>query len=338
MNQIGNAGEYLAGHFESVQIIAVKRKLFPDLSEDCWLLYAEGFGLQAKGFLLSPVENFVPSGHPPSAGTLVSLRDWCLWRRRLRPFLLSSSVRTAYREIADDPASVSLGEIAKVGIGYVTGANDFFHLKPSRAEELGIPSEFLMPTVRSSEQLVGRAITRTTVNAWLNEDSPNLLLRIGKHDEVPSSIRRYLNSKPGTEASKSYKCRNRDPWYVVPDVSVPNAFLSYMSGQGVSLAANRAGCACANTVHAIRLYGRVGVRELQRRWVDGFTTLSCEIEGHPLGGGVLKLEPREASRVTLAAKPLTPFERSMIEEGIEELRTWRHYGQATVGATTLGDP
>jgi hypothetical protein len=40
-----------------------------------------------------------------------------------------------------------------------------------------------------------------------------------------------------------------------------------------------------------------------------FVQLSCEIEGHPLGGGMLKLEPREASQIALpgpdAGKSLT---------------------------------
>jgi adenine-specific DNA-methyltransferase len=34
--------EYLVSHFETVQIIAIREKLFPRLSEDCWLLFAEG--------------------------------------------------------------------------------------------------------------------------------------------------------------------------------------------------------------------------------------------------------------------------------------------------------
>jgi adenine-specific DNA-methyltransferase len=29
------------------------------------------------------------------------------------------------------------------------------------------------------------------------------------------------------------------------------------------------------------------------------TALSCEIEGHPLGGGMLKIEPGEAARLLL---------------------------------------
>ena len=39
--------DYLVGHFDDVRILAVRTKLFPDLSEDCWLLHAGGFGGRA---------------------------------------------------------------------------------------------------------------------------------------------------------------------------------------------------------------------------------------------------------------------------------------------------
>jgi adenine-specific DNA-methyltransferase len=34
--------DYLVKKFELVQIVAIRKKFFPELSEDCWLLYAEG--------------------------------------------------------------------------------------------------------------------------------------------------------------------------------------------------------------------------------------------------------------------------------------------------------
>ncbi len=36
--------DYLVQHFDTLRIVAIRRKLFPRLSEDCWLLFAQGFG------------------------------------------------------------------------------------------------------------------------------------------------------------------------------------------------------------------------------------------------------------------------------------------------------
>jgi hypothetical protein len=54
--------------------------------------------------------------------------------------------------------------------------------------------------------------------------------------------------------------------------------------------------------------------------------LSCEIEGHPLGGGMLKLEPREAGRIAIPdGAGLTGVDMASAREAVAELQRWRHY-------------
>jgi hypothetical protein len=115
---------------------------------------------------------------------------------------------------------------------------------------------------------------------------------------------------------------------VVPDVVIPDAFLSYMSGDGPSLAVNYADCACANSIHGVRLRKGWSKEALLRRWRNPFTQLSCEVEGHPLGGGMLKVEPREAARIVLAdpAQEFSRDELRLIERGVATMKKWRHYG------------
>ena len=319
------AMEYLVGHFEKVQIVAVQRKMFPDLSEDCWLLHATGFGGNTDDILLSPMTQFGFMREPPSLSIVVSVNEWRQWNARLRPFLLSKNVRGLYQEVASGNESVRLGEVAKVGIGYVTGDNSFFHLKPSEAMRAGIPSAFLQPTVRNGKMLTGRAITASRVRSWWKNDEPNFLLRLTAEVPLSHTIRQYLDSDAGKRARTAYKCRNRKPWYAVPDVNIPNAFLTYMIGGTPSLVANRAKCSGTNSVHMVKVKGQTKTSELQEAWRQPFTSLSCEIEGHPLGGGMLKVEPREAGRVVLRRKPLrSRASRGLIREGIATMRQWRH--------------
>ncbi len=54
--------------------------------------------------------------------------------------------------------------------------------------------------------------------------------------------------------------------------------------------------------------------------------MSCEIEGHPLGGGVLKLEPREALRVAVSREDLKPESERLLREGVDLMQQWRHRG------------
>lgn len=317
--------EYLVSHFDCVQLVAVRHKLFADLSEDCWLLYVDGYGGETDHILLSVVDRFDFMPTPPSRATRIELSAWRRWGCRVRPFLLRKPVREFYRRVADYSRTKRLGDVARVGIGYVTGANGFFHLRPSEAAFARIPRRFLALSVRNAKALSGKNVCKRTIEAWVRRDDPVLLLRIAKGDELPRSVVEYLDSAGGHKAQRTYKCRMRDPWYVVPDVKTPDAFLTYMSSKEPILARNSAACVCTNSIHAVALAGTMSITRLQRVWDTPFTALSCEIEGHALGGGMLKLEPREAARVVLADSETQARQNAdIIEEGVRTLRRWRH--------------
>jgi hypothetical protein len=119
----------------------------------------------------------------------------------------------------------------------------------------------------------------------------------------------------------------RDPWYAVPDVHVPDFFLTYMSGRTPSLVRNDAGCTCTNSLHSIRVRDNVAIHRVIEVWGTPFAQLSCEFEGHPLGGGMLKLEPREASQILIPGEALSAeLANPAIAEAVSEMRSWRHYG------------
>ena len=59
--------EYLTEHFGHLQIVAIRKKLFPDLSEDCWLLYADDKGGSTNHIALSVLERFFFPRSPPTS-------------------------------------------------------------------------------------------------------------------------------------------------------------------------------------------------------------------------------------------------------------------------------
>ena len=320
--------EYLISHFEVVHVVAVREKLFSQLSEDCWLLYAEGFGSSTTEIRFSTLDRYEWQARPPNYFLKISVTEWRdQWNRRLRPFLLSHSIRGLYRQEVEHAGSHALGDFANIGIGYVSGDNEFFHLRPSDAEKWDIPSAFLHPSVRNSRALPSKRITRKTVDEWRKADQRMLLLRLRRGEDIPGSVRNYLESDEGRRARSAYKCRNRAPWYSVPDVQVPDFVLTYMSGRTPQLVKNDAGVTCTNTVHSIRLKDRAAAKTHLPLWDTPFVQLSCELEGHPLGGGMLKLEVREAARVRFQS-PDRRFEQAdltIIRDGLTEMKRWRHY-------------
>jgi adenine-specific DNA-methyltransferase len=319
--------DYLIDNFATVHIVAVREKLFPELSEDCWLLYAEGYTGKTDHFLFSVQTQFRATARPPKRFISISVREWRdVWRRRLRPYLISSHARDLYRMAMKHPDACRVGDIAAVGIGYVSGANEFFHLRPSEADLWNIPKSLLHPTVRNGRSLPARRLSEHIVKDWFRTDEPILLLRLPKTRNLSSAVRRYLDTDRGKVAQTAYKCRMRDPWYSVPDVQIPDFFLSYMSGITPNLVFNAAGCTCTNSVHSLRVRDKRRVRHLVRTWDTAFVKLSCELEGHSLGGGMLKVEPREAAQIILPPQSLFPeLTGPTIDGAIRTMRSWRHY-------------
>jgi len=318
--------EFLFRKFDIVNVVAIREKIFPDLSEDAWLLYADGFGGSTNRIGLTIWPRFKSSATPPKPNRWVGLEDWKRGGCRLRKHLLPSEVLAQYNWALDQTGVVSLGSLAKVSIGYVSGDNDFFHLSPSQAAELGIPNDLLRVSIRNGAQLRPRRVDDETVRAWVEADLRVLLLNLAGAKKLPAGVRAYLASDAGERAKERYKCRMRTPWYAVPDVRSPDGFLTYMNGRDPEIVLNRADCVCTNSLLAVRLMANAPVSKLVRGWRQPLARLSQELEGHPLGGGMLKLEPGEASRVHLPLRSIRNLDDQLLEEGIGLMRSWRHYG------------
>ncbi len=319
--------EFLCSHFDRLRIVAVRRNIFSHLSEGAWLLLADGYGGRTTSIDLSICDEISMCRLDAVPQKRVPVSSWEKAGFRLRKFLINDEGLSLYESIASMPGVNRLGDVATTGIGYVSGANDFFHLRPSDVKHYGIPSRFVVPAIRRSRQLPKDSVSQEAVDRWIVSDEPIMLLRLKRAHPLTSEVMSYLNLGAALNIQGRYKCRNRDPWYVIPDVRVPDAFLSYMSGQKPALVRNDAGCVCSNSVHAVFFKRRTLLREIQKAWTHPIVDLSCELEGHPLGGGMLKLEPREASNILIPIKgvDLTENDLQTLKASITEIRKWRNY-------------
>jgi hypothetical protein len=111
----------------------------------------------------------------------------------------------------------------------------------------------------------------------------------------------------------------------VPDVTTPDAFLSIMSNRMPRLVANSGQAVCTNSVHAVRFNKGIAPLPFIHGWNSELTRLSCEVEGHALGGGLLKLEPAEARRVVIAPELRTDEDvESSLNAALRYLQMRRH--------------
>jgi adenine-specific DNA-methyltransferase len=295
---------YLGRSFKKVTFLTFRKRLFPDLSEDTMLLLAEAKGhfraqFRWKDFEHAGVLRDLPLANSRLPGTrALDTAKLTTGSQRLTEQFLPKRTRDLYAALKQSRAVSQLGSIADVGIGYVTGANGFFHLKEATIREYEIPSHFLTRAVRRGRDLSG---LRYTEADWKHTDA-SYLLDVGNDTDLPVGLRRYLETGVKAGITEGYKCRTRSPWFKVPHVYQPDAFLSYMSGYTPRLVSNEANVVAPNSLHILRLHAHSTLDRdsLTALWQTSLSKLSAEIEGHPLGGGMLKLEPTEAERVLVA--------------------------------------
>lgn len=302
--------EHLAKSFGKVVFLTFQKRLFPGLSEDTLLLLGEDKGCHSSGFLLRDfahpglLAEVRRKGKRALSGTCrVSTQAITRGRERLVEYFIPKEARDLYRRLKRGGMTQRLGELADVGIGYVTGANSFFHLSPEEARNLGVPGAFLRPAVRRGRAFAGLRFTMRDWRNAANVGDASYLLSIPAEAELPQSVRRYLEYGQDQGVPSAYKCRTRSPWFHVPNVNEGDAFLSYMSGHTTRLAANVAHVVAPNTLHVLRFHPQTTLPKdgIPALWRTSLSQLSAEIEGHSLGGGMLKLEPTEAEKVVLAS-------------------------------------
>jgi adenine-specific DNA methylase len=299
--------QHLYRSFETVTFLTFRQKLFPDLSEDTLLLLAENSGGAPARFLLrdyskaSSLSEVRLDAMPLSDAQEIDSQMISEASSRLVEYLIPERARSLYRHLIDSNLAQRLGELANVGIGYVTGANEFFHLSPEVARDRQIPRSLLKPAVKRGRALRGLRFTKEDWKLAAKDGDAGYLLHIPKDALPTDSVEKYIRGGAAEGIDQKYKCRTRSPWFSVPHVHQGDAFLTYMSGLTPRLVANHARVVAPNTLHIVRIDPLNSIRAdaLVAMWQTSLTRLSVEIEGHALGGGMLKLEPTEAKRVVL---------------------------------------
>jgi adenine-specific DNA methylase len=318
--------DHIRHSFAAATFLTFRTKLFPELSEGTLLLLADRKGGSSTRFLLRDFANSDAllalqqrKAWQHEATTTLDAKPMASGELRLVEQFIPAKARSLYRDLKLSGRTRRLGALADVGIGYVTGANEFFHLHPEEAVKRRIPDEFLKPAIRRGRVLKGLRLSREDWRRAVARKEAGLLLHIGKDARIPKEVRAYLDQGEAEGVAKTYKCRNRRPWYCVPHVHNSDAFLSYMSGITPRLVANEAKVFAPNSLHILRLrpHSRLSSRAIAALWQTSLTCLSAEIEGHALGGGMLKLEPTEAGNVVLACSEA--FNASDLEGLAEDL-------------------
>jgi adenine-specific DNA methylase len=308
--------QFLRRSFASVTLLTFRKKLFPHLSESTLLLLADNRGDHGGATVLHRdfmeiaelVDLSGDNGHHAETRELTNPNQGFVSN------YISREARDLYFELCRSAQTFTLGSVADVGIGYVTGGNDFFHPDDDAIGKYGIPTRFLRKAVRRGRPFQGLALTPADWEAGRLAGDTGYLLLIRPDDVLPEGLCAYLAEGEAAGIAGRYKCRKRTPWYAVPNVYSADMFVTYMNGQSPRLVVNEADAVAPNTLHVVRFRRSGHPLSLAAAWRTSLSRLSCEIEGRTLGGGMLKLEPTEAQRVRIPSYPVPPDVCALLDE------------------------
>ncbi len=293
---------FMLRKFGRITVRVFQNKLFPELSQDTILLLCEDYGKACDWCSVLPALSIDHVDRKESCAIPVDIEAIRSGRRRLTHYLLAPKARHLYEGMSEHKGVARLGGAADVGIGYVTGANAYFHLNHAEARNWGIPLRYLKPAVLSLGDFQGTVLHKADWKRVLQSGRKAFLLALPEsgREKLPQGVLEYLTHGREQKVPTRFKCRVRETWYSVPHVRIGDAFLSYMSGATPKLVANAARLVAPNTLHVVRFKEGWKATHFVAGWYSSLTRLSCELEGHPLGGGMLKLEPSEAGSVLVA--------------------------------------
>jgi hypothetical protein len=283
--------EFLAPRFSSLRVVRVYQRLFPDLLQDVVLLFADGHGghtTTVEFEAYTRVQDLL-SGRPDTASA-ISIAGIVQGDRGFVEALLPKDLRALLRDRLHELTRPA-GGVVKFNIGYVTGDKRFFHPGPETVRDYHLPAGSLVGALTSSRALRGTGLYTSSVGARESLFLPPAT-RLGPGE------RRYIQAGEEAGVNQRFKCRVRDPWYVVPGVKVPDLVLSVFSSVPL-LMVNDAGTRASNSLLCGYLQDGADAAGVAASWYTSLTLLECELRIHSLGGGVLIVIPGEADKVRL---------------------------------------
>ncbi|WOP17396.1 class I SAM-dependent DNA methyltransferase [Raineyella sp. LH-20] len=308
VNYAAPVRQFLMGRFASVRLVHFLERVFgSDVQEEVVLLLADGYDPDGPG--TDHCELYEAQNAAALSGQLAA-RKWApeTPASKWTDSLVGSTGLTAYQDVLGSPAFTTLEQWGDTSLGIVTGNNKFFALSPARVAELGIPRRDLMRlSPPGSSHLRGMTISTSALTELGNRGSSVWLFRPNGAPSEASAA--YIAAGEMAGVDRAYKCRVRSPWWRVPlpaQKRPADLFLTYMNADTVRLCANTAKAWGLNSIHGVYLRSEYrGLADLLAvASLNSVTMLGAEIVGRAYGGGVLKMEPREADAWPMPAPEL----------------------------------
>ena len=298
VNYAAQVRRFLLDRFSRVRLVMFDNRVFPDVLEEVVLLLAEGRGGASSFEVFQARDVAHLEKLDTESWTGFDLGKVDKWT----PALLSQSSFEIYQKLCDQAVFSSMLDWGETYLGAVTGNNSFFTVSKAEAAVRGLSADDVLKISPPGSRHLSGLKFSTALWEALRDANHRCYLFYPKSDKLSAAARRYIAMGEQKTVPLAYKCRVRNPWWRVPLVAQPDLFFTYMNHDRPRLIANEAGVQLINSIYGVALRPErraLGRDLLPLAALNSVTLLGAEMVGRAYGGGLLKLEPKEADRLPM---------------------------------------
>lgn len=326
VNYAAPVRKFLLKRFAKVRLVMFEELVFPGVLEEVVLLLAEGEGSAECFEVYQACDLTDLSGIDRKGWNWFTPESGGKWT----PALLSADSFAEYQALAQGDSFCDLLGWGETYLGAVTGNNRYFTMKAEQARSLRMPeSALLRISPPGSRHLRGLTFSDAAWDEASRDGSPCYLF-YPREDRVGVAVQKYIDDGESAGVHEAYKCQVRDPWWRVPVVEVPDLFLTYMDHDRPRLITNAAKVAHLNSLYGVTLkpeHRQLGRDLLPIASLNSVTLLGAEMVGRSYGGGLLKLEPKEADLLPVPSPATVEATASDLRALRPQLAKWLRQGK-----------
>lgn len=298
--------EYLKNQFERIEIFTFNDLMFECKGQDTIVLFAYKKS-ENKGEFFTNI----------TSKESLENNSFILRNNQL---LVSSKVKWTHHFLTTDELTFidnlkgglkTVNDYSDSKPGIVTGANNYFIIDRETEDKFNL-SQYTKPIIQKGLYVNGSVVFDENDFKELEESNrPTRLLQLNDNDKISKKLREYLKLGELEEIPDRYKCRIRNNWYVIPNISErPDAFFFKRSHLYPKLLKNDSGAFVTDSAYKISMKSGFDLNSFIYSFYNTLTLLLSELDGRYYGGGVLELIPSEFKKLPI---PYFEIEQNQFE-------------------------